>query len=128
MLSAAVVTLGAALLAVGATHAARPARACPGLPGASRDPAADLTGKANDLERVRRVKDRYERAIFRHCRAVVGFGIGKRRHARRPASPSDKDYVIVVYLRSPRYLPRNRRIFLAGVPLVFRVTGPIRAL
>ena len=107
---------------------------CPEVRALTTDAHTDLTGKQNTLARVKGVQARYGRSI-EHCPGVVGDGIGTGRSESpgsgrtpvRPASPTDRDYVLAVFVRSPRYRPREP-LFLDGVRLSFVLTGPIRAL
>ena len=64
------------------------------------------------LEEVRQVMDRHKHAIIEQYGAE-GAGIGK-------ANPQSAEYVIVVYLRSPKNFPEAT---VEGVRLVFEVTG-----
>jgi hypothetical protein len=65
------------------------------------------------LARARDVLQRHKEELMRTYGAV-GAGIGK-------DDPKAPDYVIVVYLESPRQVPEDASV--EGVPLRFEVTG-----
>ena len=95
---------------------------CPALEALTTDRRTDLTGRANTLQRVRHVKNRHSRRLAR-CPGVVGFGIGK----KTGGLPADQDHLISIFLVASRHRPRDP-LFLDGVPIHFKITGPIRAL
>jgi hypothetical protein len=120
----------------------------------SVDESTDLTGKANTLQRVRRVWRAHKGELLRGCSGSVGGGIS-RRHlgvARRCSAKAHrakrravkrrltkrcrakirkgqqryaKSHVITVFLQSARDLPESK-MFIEGVPIKFGVTGQFR--
>lgn len=74
---------------------------------------------ATSLEAVRTVLERNKDVILRTYRAV-GVGIGKR-------APSDRSYVLTVYLESADDLPEATQS-VEAVPVQFQVTGRIQPL
>ena len=112
---------------------------CAAVPALTTDPRSDLTGEANTLQRVRRIKERYEGAIMDSCPGVTGIGIGKVEGSEAVHDPevpperakrisnAENDHLISILLLSSRDRPK-RPLFLDGVRLRFVVTGPIRAL
>lgn len=109
---------------------------CRALHAISDDPSTDQTGKANTYEHVKLIKQRYTEQL-RQCPGVTGFGsttvpvfraMQQRKSRPLPGpGPAAKDWAILVTLLKQTDLP-PKPLFLDGVPLLFHVSGPIRAL
>ncbi len=112
---------------------------CSAVSSLTTDWRSDLTGKANTFERVQRIKDRHAETIMDQCPGVTGIGVGKVKGSKavndpdvsperaRRMSDAEKDHLISILLLSRPHRP-ERPLFLEGVHLRFKVTGPIRAL
>ena len=100
------------------------------LPGLSHDPDDDLTGKANDYERVRDVQQRYGDALMR-MPGVHGHGLTRvavvRGSAGTASSAETADWVISVHVLPGAAAP-TPPVFLDGVPLIVRRSEMARAL
>jgi hypothetical protein len=100
---------------------------CSEIPGLSSDRASDLTGRANDDQRVDAVRARYCRAFMR-LPGVVSFGKtrlsvwSRRMGAQAPVSAGVLDGALIVGVLDDSYLP-GEPLFIEGVPVVVRVTG-----
>jgi hypothetical protein len=77
-----------------------------------------------DYESVKQIVDRYGDRLWDRWDGVTGFGVGS--SLNHPAPTRAHVYVITVLLESAKDLP-NRRQSFKGVPIEFRVSGPIVA-
>ena len=97
---------------------------CSMIPPLSRDPQSDLTGRANDHDRVDEVRSRYCET-FMGLPGVVSFGmtrlsVWQRRQGTEPAASAPVlDFALSVGVLDDRRLPLEP-LFLEGVPLVAR--------
>jgi len=71
-----------------------------------------------NLDDVRQFKREHKEKIMQQYQAE-GVAIGKRH-------PNDDSYVIVVYLATPRNLPK-KPVAVDGIPFQFEVTGQFKA-